>query len=102
MMTYVILNVIFMALVAGFVVATGKLGQLRPKPLMATAGILLLLTAVFDSVIIHLGLVTYDLTKIAGIYIGKAPIEDFAYTLVAVILVPILWMIFGAQHESKK
>lgn len=52
---------------------------------------MVLLTAVFDSLIIGLDIVRYYTEHISGIYIGKAPVEDFAYTLAAVILVPALW-----------
>jgi lycopene cyclase domain-containing protein len=52
---------------------------------------MLILTAVFDNLIILAGIVGYDETKILGISIGVAPIEDFAYTVVAVLLVPAIW-----------
>lgn len=50
-----------------------------------------ILTAIFDSLIIALSIVDYDSSKILGINILNAPIEDFAYTIAAVILVPSLW-----------
>jgi hypothetical protein len=33
----------------------------------------------------------YDPTHICGLKIGLAPIEDFAYTLAAVLWVALLW-----------
>jgi lycopene cyclase domain-containing protein len=46
---------------------------------------------VFDNIIIGLEIVGYDKTKISGILLGLAPIEDFAYTVVAVLAVSIIW-----------
>lgn len=51
---------------------------------------LLLLTAIFDNILTGLPIVTYVPEHILGIYIGTSPIEDFAYALAAVILVPVL------------
>lgn len=65
--------------------------RLSVKNVFIIMSVLLILTAVFDSLIIALGLVTYDTAKILGVYIGKAPIEDFSYTIVAAIIVPLLW-----------
>lgn len=52
---------------------------------------LLLLTALFDNFIVATGIVAYDESKLLGIKIITVPIEDFAYTLVAVLLVPAIW-----------
>jgi lycopene cyclase domain-containing protein len=52
---------------------------------------LLLLTAIFDSLIVRSGIVAYTRSHILGVYIGKAPIEDFFYAVVAAILAPLLW-----------
>ena len=49
---------------------------------------LIALTIVFDNVIVGIGLVDYDETKILGLRVPFAPIEDFSYTLGAVMLVP--------------
>ncbi|GLJ78959.1 lycopene cyclase domain-containing protein [Microbacterium imperiale] len=49
---------------------------------------LLALTAVFDNVMIAVGLFTYPEVHLSGIRVGLAPIEDFAYPLCAAFLVP--------------
>ena len=64
---------------------------LQTKKFLVMLAALLVLTAVFDSLIVGLDLVSYNLAHILGIYIGKAPIEDFSYTLTAAIVVPLLW-----------
>ena len=52
-----------------------------------TLVVVLVLTAIFDNVIIGVGLVAYDPQLLSGLYIGLAPIEDFAYAVVAPIVV---------------
>ena len=51
----------------------------------------LTLTAVFDNVIIGSGLVDYHPELHLGLRLGLAPIEDFAYTVAALALLPALW-----------
>ena len=53
--------------------------------------IVAVLTAVFDTVLIGLDIIRYDSTLISGVRVGLAPIEDFAYPLAAMLLVPSLW-----------
>ncbi|SJN09990.1 Lycopene elongase [Leucobacter sp. 7(1)] len=61
---------------------------------VALAGIaLLLLTAVFDTLMIRLGLFSYAPEHLIGFRIGLAPIEDFAYPLAIVIALPVLWAV---------
>lgn len=52
---------------------------------------MLLLTAVFDNLIVASGIVAYDESKLLGIKILTVPVEDFAYTIVAVLLIPAIW-----------
>ncbi len=88
-MTYVILSVAVLALIA--VVTVPTLRRLRARPIVLTGLALIALTAVFDNVIVGTGIVAYDESLISGIRVGSAPIEDFSYTLGAVMLVPALW-----------
>jgi lycopene cyclase domain-containing protein len=91
-MTYWLLDAIFLAIVA--VVAILALVTRRSPRWIAvliSAGILLVLTAIFDNVMIGIGLVGYDRALISGVFIGRAPLEDFAYTIAAVVLLPSLW-----------
>ena len=60
---------------------------------------MLLLTLIFDNVIIATGMVAYDHTRILGLYLGVAPIEDFLYTVLALLLVPALWNMFGKKQS---
>lgn len=88
MYRYLLLNLVFIAIAAMYI------AYKRPplgRNFLLTFGVLCILTAVFDSIIIGLDIVRYYPEHILGMYIGKAPIEDFAYSLVAAGLVPALW-----------
>jgi lycopene cyclase domain-containing protein len=61
---------------------------------------MMLLTAVFDNAIIGFGLVDYDESLISGLRIGFAPIEDFAYTVAALLIIPALWHLMAAQPRK--
>ena len=88
-MTYLALNLTFMF------VAFVTLNLVSRKSPWRAIGFtmlwMLLVTLVFDNLIIGLEIVGYDKTKISGILLGLAPIEDFAYTVVAVLAVSIIW-----------
>jgi lycopene cyclase domain-containing protein len=91
-MTYTLLNLVFLAaaaLVGVAAVLTRRSPDWRAVGLAAI--VLMTLTAIFDNVIIGTGLVDYDDNLISGFRIGVAPIEDFSYTLAALVLLPALW-----------
>lgn len=92
MLTYIILNLIFMTVV---ILLLGKYKKISIKHLAITLVVLVILTTVFDNLIIGLSIVDYDPTKLSGIYVVMAPIEDFMYTVLVVILVPALWNKLG-------
>ncbi|MEZ7819810.1 MAG: lycopene cyclase domain-containing protein [Aquiluna sp.] len=94
-MTYLLLSATVMALVA--IYAFLMRHWWVTKPLVGTAAVMLTLTAIFDNVIIGTGIVAYDPEKISGIKIGVAPIEDFAYTVLAIVLVPSLFNFFRTK-----
>ena len=98
-MTYWALNAIFLAVVAAvaIVAVVSKRGP-RWASVGLVLGVVLLMTAVFDNVMIGVGLVGYDESKISGAFIGIAPLEDFAYAIAAVVLLPSLWTLFGGKR----
>jgi len=69
---------------------------------IAIAGVaLMVLTAIFDSLMIHADLFYYADELISGIRIGLAPIEDFAYPIAGVLLLPALWrMLIKPKSDS--
>jgi len=88
-MTYLLLTASILA--AAMIYFFLMRSYIASKPLVAASAVMLLITAIFDNVIIATGIVAYDEAKISGIKIGVAPIEDFAYTVVALLVVPTLF-----------
>jgi lycopene cyclase domain-containing protein len=58
---------------------------------VASALLLLVLTGLFDNLMIAAGFMVYHSGKLLGARIGAVPLEDFAYPIAAVILLPSLW-----------
>lgn len=94
-MTYLFLTVTVLSLLALYAFLMRH--WLVKKPLVGTAAVMLTITAIFDNVIIGTGIVAYDAEKISGLKIGIAPIEDFAYTVLAIVLVPSLFNFFRTK-----
>lgn len=90
MTTYPLILIPFVALTLIVTLATARrprFGRRMGWSALAAVG-LLALTAVFDNVMIAVGLFTYPEAHLSGIRVGLAPIEDFAYPLCAAFLVP--------------
>lgn len=64
-----------------------------------TAGCLVVLTAVFDSAMIAADLFRFDEDALAGIHVGLAPIEDFAWPVAAAVLVPSVVLLLSGRRE---
>lgn len=102
-MTYTLLNVVFLGLVAVLAVAAILARRSPDWRAIGLAAILMLtLTAVFDNVIIGTGLVAYDDSLISGVRIGLAPIEDFAYTVAALVLLPAVWELLPRRGSATR
>ena len=97
-MTYWALNAIFLIPVA--VVAILARRRVRWPAIGITLAILLVMTAVFDNVMISVGLVAYNETLISGAFIGVAPLEDFAYAIAAVVGLPSLWALLERRPRA--
>ena len=98
MATYLLVNLVFLAAV----MIAYKIRPRKPsKTWLLTLAALLVMTAVFDSLIVGSDIVGYDTNKILGIYIGNAPVEDFFYAVLAVILVPTVWKLMEKKHDGK-
>ena len=102
-MTYLLLNTVFLVLAAAVFLVAVRRGRLSRRRIIA-AGIalaaVLVLTAVFDSIMIGVGLVDYDPSRIFGVRIGLAPIEDFAYPVAAALLLPALWALLERKPNG--
>lgn len=102
MMTYWWINSWFLGGAAIFALVSHLLGvRVRWGAVGIGLVVMLILTAIFDNMIIGFGLVDYDAALISGIRIGVAPVEDFAYTVLAMIVVPVVWA-WGAKLTKKQ
>lgn len=99
-MTYVVLSVAVLALLSAACLPV--LRRLPHRPLLLTGLVLLTLTVVFDNVIVGVGLVDYDDDLISGVRMPIAPIEDLAYAVGAVLLVPTMWELLGRRTDRKE
>lgn len=71
--------------------------RLNLRALGLAAALTLVMTLVFDNLIILFGIVGYDESLISGVKLGVAPIEDFSYTLVGLVLIPMTWELLGRK-----
>ncbi|RNE48765.1 lycopene cyclase domain-containing protein [Corynebacterium alimapuense] len=65
-----------------------------PRQLAVTAivgAVLLVLTAIFDNLMIWAELVGYGDAQRLGIQVGLVPIEDFFYAIFVALIIPALW-----------
>lgn len=100
-MTYWSLNAIFLsfaALVAVIAIVARRSPSWRGFGLAAI--VVLILTAVFDNVLVGTGIVGYDPALISDAKIGVAPLEDFAYALAGLVLLPSLWSLLSPRSSS--
>lgn len=103
-MTYWLVNAWFLGGAALLGVAISMVPW-RPRWVAALGalGIVGVLTAIFDNAIIGFGIVDYAPSKISGVRIGVAPIEDFAYTLAGCVVIPAVWVVvnrLGTRRSS--
>jgi lycopene cyclase domain-containing protein len=101
--TYWMLNLVFLgvvALVAITALISGRSPSWRAVGLAAIP--LLILTAIFDNILVGTGIVGYDPALISGAKIGVAPLEDFAYTIAALVLLPSLWAPLGNRKAANE
>ncbi|AVM65689.1 prenyltransferase [Dietzia cinnamea] len=78
-------------------------GDDRRRWLIGVGGslvVLLVLTAIFDNIMIAAGLVAYDDALTSGIRLGVAPIEDFSYAIAASVFVPSVWFTLTARPRA--
>ncbi|MCP2267452.1 lycopene cyclase domain-containing protein [Promicromonospora thailandica] len=102
-MTYLLLAAVFLAVAAAVAVAVaatrrGAAPAVGWRALALATGALLVLTAVFDNVMIAAGLFSYADAHVSGLRVGLAPVEDFSYPLAAVLLLPALWSLLGGER----
>jgi lycopene cyclase domain-containing protein len=94
--TYLTLNLLFVAVSLLALILVPK--NRWPAYLVGLVP-MVIMTAIFDNLIVSAGIVAYDPNKITGLMAGAVPIEDFAYTIAAVAIVPSVW---SAMIKRKK
>jgi len=66
----------------------------------AVAAVLLVLTAVFDSLMIAADLFRFDQERLLGWHVGLAPVEDFAWPLASALALPALWTLLAPRERG--
>ncbi|MCD4536451.1 lycopene cyclase domain-containing protein [Nocardioides sp. cx-169] len=101
-MTYLDVAVWFLAL-AATVLATAVVLRRPSRRWWATTGLTLLamgvLTVVFDSLMIAADLFRYGDGALVGVRLILAPVEDLAWPLAAVALLPSVWLLLGGRDR---
>ncbi|MGV9195492.1 lycopene cyclase domain-containing protein [Microbacterium sp. MC2] len=108
-MTSVILSIVFLlaalAVLAAGLIRSGRAAALLRDwwPAGALAAVILLtLTAVFDNIMIAVGLFDYDWENMSGLILGRMPVDDFAYPLAALLLLPGLWLLLSPRRGEDR
>lgn len=108
-MTYVLLSLGFLLIaLAVLIVAVARRGGLlrfRRRwllPVVLTGVALTVLTAVFDNLMVAVGLMTYAAADIAGPSVGLVPLADFAYPLAGLMLLPALWLLLRPRSHRER
>jgi lycopene cyclase domain-containing protein len=65
----------------------------------ATIAVLLVLTIIFDSLMIAADLFRYAEDDLLGVRFLLTPLEDLAWPLAAGLLLPSLWLLLTPQEE---
>ncbi|MGM7665784.1 lycopene cyclase domain-containing protein [Microbacterium sp. A93] len=106
-MTYLVMSLPFVG--AAFIVFTvgvahagrrGTVGRYFSSWAVTTAA-LMVLTAVFDNVMMAAGFFDYGADEISGIRFGLMPVEDFLYPIAGALLIAGVWQLFGGAQERR-
>lgn len=98
-MTYLLLSLAVLVPVCALAVAVLlRAGRAATVAALLGLAVLLVLTVIFDNVIVGTGIVAYDETRILGLRLGAAPVEDLSYTLAAALALPALWIALAPRR----
>lgn len=105
-MTYLLLSIPFLVVAAAIGISGLPVDPAARRRRWTAIGVatvaLVVLTAVFDTLIIANGIVAYDDGQRLGVAIGLAPVEDFAYPLAGVVLVPAIWTLADRWSRTRR
>lgn len=101
-MTYPLIVIPFLVITVVVTLATVRRPRFgrRMAASAIAAVVLMVLTAIFDNVMIAVGLVVYPDELLSGLRIGVAPLEDFSYPLCAAFLVPAVYTLLERRQEA--
>lgn len=100
-MNFAELNAIFLfiaALIFAIALWRSKRRYLVGVAVTISIMVLVVLTVIFDNIMIASGLFDYGGQTLNGLRIGLAPIEDFAYPIGGALLLSGLWMLFTRRE----
>jgi len=97
-MTYTLLVTLLLAVgaalaVAALVATPAARRRTHLLAVLATAVVMVALTAIFDSLMIKAGLFAFAEEKLSGFAVGLAPVEDLIYALACALALPALWVL---------
>lgn len=108
-MTYTLISTGFVAVaVLALAIALARRADRRTlivrwrAPVIAAGIMVMVLTAVFDNVMIAAGLMVYGQETTSGLVLGLAPLEDFAYPLAGLLLLPAVWLLTRKQTSHDR
>jgi len=84
---------------AGAAMARRRGNRIPWRPTLLATVVLVVLTLIFDNVMIASGLFTYADAHISGVLIGLVPIEDLSYPLALAIALPGVWQLIPAKER---
>jgi lycopene cyclase domain-containing protein len=102
-MTYLGLAAVFLLPAAAVAVVASAVRGLGARWWATTgvvAAVLLVLTVVFDSLMIAADLFRYGEGALSGVRLRLAPLEDLAWPLAAALLLPALWELLGRRRRD--
>lgn len=103
MFTYFGLAIPFLVFVLLLDLVVLKTKVVKTRDLWIVLGIMLGFTAVFDQLFTGLPIVWYDFSLTSGVKLWYAPIEDFNYTIAAVIGIgSVLKYVSRPQEKAKQ
>lgn len=103
-MTYASLAAVFLAVTGLTAVGAAMLARPPRTFWWATATVtvvLLVLTAVFDSLMVATDLFRYDTSALLGWRVLLVPVEDFAWPVAAALALPALWELLGRRRSKE-
>jgi lycopene cyclase domain-containing protein len=101
-MTYAALAAVFLippVLVAAIAAMVRRPGRRWWAVTAATVIALLVLTLVFDGLMITADLFRFEESLLSGVMLGPVPVEDLAWPVAAGLLLPSLWLLLTPRED---